>query len=144
LDGPGNACDNCPTTANTGQEDADGDGVGTACDNCPNIPNPTQDPGACIQQVVNAHIDFHSGAGKGSGLVTWQTTTEVDVLGFNVVRFVKGQRIQLNAAVISCTACGDGRSGSYSFIVPKHKSGQSFFIEMLRNGGITESYPVTR
>jgi hypothetical protein len=96
-----------------------------------------------VQQVVNAHIDFHAPAGKGSGLVTWQTTTETTVIGFNVVRFQKGQRIQLNAAVISCQACGDGRSGSYAFTVPKHKSGQSFFVEMLKQGG-TESFAVTR
>jgi hypothetical protein len=142
-DGLGNACDNCANIPNAGQSDADGDGFGDQCDTCPNIPNPDQNPQACVQQVVNAHIDFHSPAGKGSGLVTWQTTTEVDVVGFNVVRYVKGQRIQLNAAVISCTACGDGRSGSYSLIVPKHKSGQSFFIELVRQS-VVESYPVTR
>jgi D-arabinose 1-dehydrogenase-like Zn-dependent alcohol dehydrogenase len=75
--------------------------------------------------------------------VTWQTTTEVDVVGFNVVRYVKGQRIQLNAAVIACQHCIDARPGSYSFIVPKHKSGQSFFVELIRSTG-TESYPVAR
>lgn len=142
-DGFGNVCDNCATVPNSGQEDNDGDLVGNSCDNCPTIPNPGQDPGACVQQVVNATISQHSPAGKGSGLVTWQTTTETTVLGFNVVRFQKGQRIQLNAAVIACQACGDGRSGSYSFIVPKHKSGQSFFIEMLTQGGV-ESFAVSR
>ncbi|MBU0763168.1 MAG: thrombospondin type 3 repeat-containing protein, partial [Candidatus Altiarchaeota archaeon] len=40
-DGTGNACDNCPNTAGP-QSDSDGDGVGNICDNCHYIPNPGQ------------------------------------------------------------------------------------------------------
>ena len=42
TDGIGNVCDNCPSIANANQADADGDGVGTVCDNCPTVSNSSQ------------------------------------------------------------------------------------------------------
>ena len=54
LDGDGVAvCDNCPQTANPGQEDEDHDGFGDTCDTCPSVPNSSADsdldgfPDAC-------------------------------------------------------------------------------------------------
>jgi hypothetical protein len=41
-DGVSGGNDDCPNTANAGQEDADGDGIGDACDDCPSAANPDQ------------------------------------------------------------------------------------------------------
>ncbi len=43
ADGVFDDVDNCPITANTGQEDIDSDGVGDACDNCGTLHNPGQE-----------------------------------------------------------------------------------------------------
>jgi hypothetical protein len=42
LDRVPDAIDNCPTVANTSQENNDGDALGDACDNCPDLSNPGQ------------------------------------------------------------------------------------------------------
>ena len=42
-DGIGDVCDNCPADGNSGQSDADTDAVGDICDNCIYTANPAQD-----------------------------------------------------------------------------------------------------
>jgi len=114
--------------------DSDGDGVSDCVDNCPTIPNFDQNPCACAQcpAVEGLTVDFSNPIGKGSGVVSWSTTQEFDVVGFNIVTIDgEGTRTQLNPALIRCEECVTGAGHFYSYVIPKHKNGHDIFLEVL-------------
>jgi len=118
LDGVGDVCDNCPSVYNPDQADTNGNGIGTACDD--------SDFGSTIT------ISFKSALGKGSGLLSWRTAVESDLVGFNVlVMTSNGNLIQLNTALIPCAECTTGLGHAYSFVVPKHKNGHNIFVQIV-------------
>ena len=153
-DGVGNVCDNCPTKPNADQMDVDGDGVGDACDNCPTIFNPNQADSnndgvgdACTQGVGVINIHFNP---ANNGTVTWDTTSEINVLSFNVVQvttFAKGVTTQLNSAPIPCKGCSDGLPHSYTFFVAKHggAGNTKYFIQLVALNQPTQTFgPATK
>jgi hypothetical protein len=139
-DGVGDACDNCPADSNPNQSDIDGDGVGDECDICETIPNPSQDPLDCEQRAKDISL-LTLTMSSGGGLLTWTTTSEVDLLSFNVIRVKQGEREQLNPLPIPCQTCFSGLGATYSFFVGKHKGGQfQYFIELRRFGGAIDVF----
>ena len=52
-DGILDAADNCPSVANLGQEDEDGDNVGNACDDTPGFPT-TDETGVTVGETINS------------------------------------------------------------------------------------------
>jgi hypothetical protein len=49
---------------------------------------------------IEAQISFSSPTARGSGVVTWTTNAESDLLGFNVVQLTNRGRVQINNAII--------------------------------------------
>jgi len=96
--------------------------------------------------IGNITVSFDNPIGRGSGTVSWRTEYESGIVGFNVVLYdFNGNRIQLNDAPIPCTQCVTGLGASYSFIVPKHKSGRNLFVEaVLPDGRTSLSGPAVR
>jgi len=141
-DGIRSCGDNCPNVANTNQMDTDSDGYGDACDNCPTIPNFDQNPCACAECIVfNITISFDRSFGKGSGVVSWESGSEFDVNGFNVVELdQKGNRTQENPVLIPCEECTTGMGHAYTYIIPKHKSGRNIFIEQVRRNDLAQVF----
>ena len=67
------------------------------------------------------------------------------MVGFNLIWIRNGKRFQANQALIPCTHCIDGIGDSYTYFVPKHKTGHNLWVEMLRATGAREVYgPATR
>ena len=136
ADGFPDLCDNCPAVPNANQMDTDQDGFGDVCDVCPTVPNPAQNADACTEAVTDIVISRNSPLGKGSGYLTWNTTFEGYVSGFNVVVLNHdGTYTRLNPALVPCSECITGSGASYAYIIPKHKSGRDLFVQMLRGNG---------
>jgi hypothetical protein len=141
-DGVGDARDNCPAVPNPDQSDLDLDGLGDLCDPCPCV---APDDVVCSEPEITATISFRSEVGRGSGTVSWTTQFERDVAGFNVVVLdAKGNFVPLNGTIIRCEACLTCEARSYSYIVPKHKSGRDLYIEVVHLDGLVTRHPVSR
>lgn len=145
CDGVDNDCDGLVDEDANGV-DTDLDLVPNACDNCPTIPNASQDPEVCDQTIDPITLSFTSILGHGSGVITWTTTHEVDISGFNIVVFdSQDNRIQQNAAPIRCEECITGVGHTYTLGIPKHKSGRSVFVELIHANGTIQLWgPATR
>ncbi|HEU4402360.1 MAG TPA: hypothetical protein VFT43_09660, partial [Candidatus Polarisedimenticolia bacterium] len=70
----------------------------------------------------------------------WYVACERDMRGYNVVVFDnQGRPTRLNSALIPCKACVIG-SASYTYLLPKHKSGRNIYIESIAANGASLGY----
>jgi hypothetical protein len=113
-DGIPDYLDNCPTTFNPDQADADGDGIGDVCD-------PT----------LVSLSSFTVSPGAKEVTLKWATTSEVDNAGFNVYRaeLKNGEYLKINPALIP--AQGSPTQGaSYEYIDKNAKNGRACFYKL--------------
>ncbi len=102
---------------------------------------PGGDPAMCTQAVTDVRIDYSHTLGRGAGLLAWITTHEFDLAGFNLIIIDRdGNRIPQNGVLIPCGECITGVGTTYSFPVPKHKSGRDLFVEMVRSDGTVQRF----
>jgi hypothetical protein len=100
----------------------------------PCLPTPGAGGGQCTQDAVDIGITYPQG--RGAAVVSWHTTHEFDVIGFNLIEYGPlGNPIRQNAVPIPCVACETGLEGDYSYPVARHRSGRNVFVEMLRRSG---------
>ena len=59
---------------------------------------------------------FTASATKKGVQLRWKTASEVDTLGFNVYRDVKGKRVKVNRSLIASASIGGTAGHSYSFL----------------------------
>jgi len=155
-DGILDTIDNCPSLYNPDQADGDLDAVGDLCDNCPAAYNPAQvdrnndgtgdvcDP--ALPFVTGLTVSSNTPFGKGSGTLRWSTNWEINLLGFNAVVYdQRGQRTQINPVLIPCVECATELGASYTFLIPKLKSGRNIFLEAIfRDAPTLTIGPATR
>jgi hypothetical protein len=126
----------CMHVIDSRSPDGDGDAVTDACDNCPTLYNPGQNPDDCLQSAHELTVRRSSASGKGSGTINWTTTHEFNISGFNVQGQERdGTYARLNPTPIPCLQCITGQGATYAFTVPKLKSGRNLFIQMLGGTG---------
>jgi hypothetical protein len=96
----------------------------------------------CPQEVADIALSNSSPLGKGSGTLTWSTTFELSVGGFNILAIgPQGDSTGLNTVLIPCTECVTGAGASYVFVVPKHKSGKNIFVQLIgRDGSVLGTF----
>ncbi|MBI5376574.1 MAG: thrombospondin type 3 repeat-containing protein [Candidatus Schekmanbacteria bacterium] len=135
--------------------DSDGDGILDPSDNCPVVPNPDQadynnngkgdvcDP----PPPTLIELSFFDAIQHGKKiLITWQTATEVDNLGFNILRSESesGPYEKINKKLIK--AKGSSTKGaSYNFKDTKIEQGKTYWYileDIDSNNGPTKHDPV--
>jgi hypothetical protein len=94
-----------------------------------------QNPDICHQDVVDSFIDFGGPLGKGSAVLAWRTTHEVNLVYFNIVTIDQnGRHTLLTPAPVRCEECITGEGHACSYVIPKHKSTKNIFIEVTCSG----------
>lgn len=90
--------------------------------------------------AIEASVAFGGGNGRRSATVTWTTSGEHDLIGFNIVRIDNQGRRQLNDAPIPCAECTTGAGHRYTYLLPRHQNIRELYVEALHADGSTDLF----
>ena len=97
-------------------------------------------------QIINPTSVMVATAGASrngaSVMLHWTTATELEVVGFNVIRLVNGDATQLNGELIVAEYTGQAVSGSYSLVDSSPSMGELniYRLEILMANGHVEEH----
>jgi len=77
------------------------------------VPFPTVESNAAAAVQFSS---FNATASKKGVQLRWRTGSEVDTLGFNIYREVKGKRVKVNRSLIASASIGGTAGHSYSYL----------------------------
>jgi len=101
----------------------------------PCLPAPSDEPGHCAENITDAQVVSGNAIGRGVSLVTWRTTHEYDLTGFNLVEIDhSGHLFRLNEAPIPCIECSGGGGASYTYPVPRSGGRRDIYLQRLSRG----------
>src|SRR2546426_700813 len=105
-------------------------------DDCDGVADNSLNPGQVLcDGIVDAQFAPNSSIGKGSKILTWTTNSEKSLVGFNIVVIGPPGVVRVNDVPIPCEGGSDFQSHTYATFLPKHKSANRLFIEILLKDG---------
>jgi hypothetical protein len=118
-----------PSPTGQGTPDIDSNGLITPANPVQGATDTSYDSGFDPTPTAVTLAAFDAAPQGGSILISWETGTELDNLGFNLHRseVADGERVRLNAALIPSQNSGSPLGASYQFVDETAEAGITYY-----------------
>src|SRR5437868_3671400 len=97
-------------------------------------------------QAILKLLSFKATAASGGVLLEWQTSFELNNLGFNLYREQNGERVQVNRSLIAGSALSAGAGTpltagrGYTLVDPRGSVNSSYYLEAIDLNGVKTTH----